>query len=106
MTRAVRRRGKRLAVRPDRGAGGLPDAGCARIVHAYRTDDNAPARPPALLAPTPTLRQAASEDPETLANRAGELVATPAPPREPQVVSVNPDGRQVRVVGPEYYVAQ
>jgi hypothetical protein len=61
----------------------------------------------AIAVPRPQLRPAASEDPETLANRSGDL--DPLPPAQeagPEVAGVSVDGRAVRVVGPEYYVAQ
>jgi hypothetical protein len=57
--------------------------------------------------PTPSLRPALSEDPETLADRAGRL--TPAPvvvaPAD-AVAGLTADGRPIRIVGPAYYVAK
>jgi hypothetical protein len=60
--------------------------------------------------PVPSLRQPRGEDPETLANRAGDF--TPAPmdaseADEDAVARVVVDGdRRVRIVGPEFYIAQ
>ncbi len=59
--------------------------------------------------PTPTLRPARYEDPETLAGRSGDLVPRPIPERGPEVAGVSAftaDGRPIRVVGPTYYIAQ
>ncbi len=66
--------------------------------------DDRPAAPPAALAPRP--RPAPGEDPETLANRDGNLnpasVAGDAPATASAVTS---DGRGVRIVGPAYWAA-
>lgn len=72
-----------------RGSGGLSDVGVV-----------------ATIVPIPPARPSASEDPETLANRAGGLVPEPTAPRPPEsaVASLPEDGgHQVRVVGPAYY---
>lgn len=63
---------------------------------------------PAMIVPTPSPAPALGEDPETVANRAGGLVPTPvATSNETAVAGVSGDGeRRIRVVGPEYYVAQ
>ena len=61
----------------------------------------------ATVVPIPTARPARSEDPETLAVRAGSL--KPAPivgDRGPEVAGIGQDGRTVRIVGPTYYIAQ
>jgi hypothetical protein len=61
----------------------------------------------AALPPIPTSRPAWSEDPETLADRAGGLVPTPlGNPSEAEVAGVTKDGRPIRLVGPAYYIAQ
>ena len=62
----------------------------------------------AALVPLPTLRPAASEDPETLADRAGGFSPAPAGNQAaaPQIAGVTPDGRPIRLVGPNYYVAR
>jgi Protein of unknown function (DUF2865) len=67
-----------------------------------------PVVPPlAVLVPIPSLRPAASEDPETLADRRGALVPAPVAPDEATVVAgVNADGKPIRVVGPSYFVAR
>ncbi|MEX0853071.1 MAG: DUF2865 domain-containing protein, partial [Bauldia sp.] len=60
----------------------------------------------AAIVPKPSPRPAAGEDPETLANRAGDLVPTPiAVAAGPEVAGVTQPGSKIRVVGPEYYVA-
>lgn len=62
----------------------------------------------ALAVPTPQPRPVRGEDPETLANRVGKLVprsVDSAAGREVAGVSVAGKGK-IRVVGPEFYVAQ
>ena len=63
---------------------------------------------PTPVVPTPYPRPAPGDDPETIANRAGGIVPRPAaPPDSTTVAGVTSDGeRRIRVVGPEYYVAQ
>ncbi len=62
----------------------------------------------AITAPTPSPRPARGEDPETLANRTGSLVPHPVESSKGTAVAgVSADEpRKVRVVGPEFYVAQ
>jgi hypothetical protein len=63
--------------------------------------------PPGTPVPIPTLRPAATEDPETLAGRAGRLVPMPTAPDQATVLAgVSSDGRPVRVVGPNFFVAR
>jgi hypothetical protein len=61
---------------------------------------------PVVAVPSP--RPAASEDPETLANRAGNQAPAPvADANGPKrLAGVTPDGRPIRLVGPNSYVAQ
>ncbi len=65
---------------------------------------------PAISAPTPLPAPAPGEDPETLANRAGGLLPQPvgtSPGTAVAAVSGAGDQpKKIRVVGPEYYVAQ
>ena len=71
--------------------------------------DQAAEAPIALVtAPMPRLRPAAGEDPETVANRAGDLVPKPVTPSEAtEIAGVTADGqKKIRVVGPTYYYAQ
>lgn len=65
-------------------------------------------RPPSGDLPVPLARPNASEDPETLANRSGDLVpATMAPPPSAAVAGLSSGGeRHVRVVGPTYFYSQ
>jgi hypothetical protein len=65
-------------------------------------------RPPAADGvPIPRKRPLATEDPETLANRAGELVPRPVvTARTEAVIQIDPSGRSIRVVGPSYYYGQ
>jgi hypothetical protein len=74
---------------------------------ATRTGVAAPeAASPAV--PMPRLRRgAAGEDPETAANRKGNLdpQATPAAAQE-EAVAIGPDGRRIRIVGPADFYAQ
>jgi hypothetical protein len=66
-----------------------------------------PTGPLGAVLPVPVARPESSEDPETLANRAGSLVPTRAQPAEATVAGLNPDReRAVRIVGPAYYYAQ
>ena len=63
---------------------------------------------PATVVPTPISRPpTTSEDPETQADRTGQLVPAPivANP-EPALAGVTSDGRPIRLVGPSYYVAR
>jgi hypothetical protein len=62
---------------------------------------------PPVMVPTPSLRPAALEDPETLAGRWGGLVPV-APPDQATTsfAGVTADGRPIRIVGPTYFVAQ
>jgi hypothetical protein len=65
------------------------------------------APPPMPLVPVPALRPPPGEDPETVANRAGGF--TPAPPvqTDQEVARIVTDGdRRIRIVGPEFYIAQ
>jgi hypothetical protein len=63
---------------------------------------------PTPLVPIPALRPAsASEDPETLADRGGQLIPAPVViDSGPVVAGVTSDGRPIRLVGPSYYVAR
>ncbi len=63
---------------------------------------------PALTVPTPPARPVKSEDPETQANRIGDLVPQPVQSSQgTDVAGMSADEhRKIRVVGPEYYVAQ
>ncbi len=63
---------------------------------------------PRLPVPIPEARPPAGEDPETMANLEGSFVPAPVVPRadETPVAGLGPDGKAVRVVGPEFYVAQ
>jgi hypothetical protein len=64
-------------------------------------------QPSGRILPRPSLRPAFTEDPETLAGRAGELVPRPiAGDAGPLVAGVTADGRPIRLVGPEFYIAQ
>jgi hypothetical protein len=57
--------------------------------------------------PVPIARPEESEDPETLANRAGGMVPEPVEAPEATIAGLGPDGkRTVRIVGPTYYYAQ
>jgi len=59
--------------------------------------------------PLPAARPPAGEDPETLANLSGGYVPqpiTPLPAQETPVAGLSPSGKPVRIVGPEYFVAQ
>ena len=66
------------------------------------------AKPPPGNQPVPVARPDASEDPETLANRSGDLVpAAMAPPPSAAVAGLSVDGeRHIRVVGPTYFFSQ
>jgi hypothetical protein len=63
---------------------------------------------PRLPVPIPEARPPAGEDPETMANLGGGYVPAPVVPRadETPVAGLSPDGKAVRIVGPEFYVAQ
>ncbi|MCW5718409.1 MAG: DUF2865 domain-containing protein [Bauldia sp.] len=52
--------------------------------------------------PVPRSRPVPSEDPETLANRAGGIVISPLPPGEGPLLAAN----GVRLIGPAFYYAQ
>ncbi len=58
--------------------------------------------------PTPSSRPVRGEDPETLANRVGNLAPHPAADSlGPEVAGASAGGKgRIRIVGPEYYVAQ
>jgi Protein of unknown function (DUF2865) len=60
------------------------------------------------IVPVPHGRPLASEDPETLADRAGDLVPAPISngSKDQRTAGVTADGRPIRIVGPDYYVAQ
>ncbi len=58
-------------------------------------------------APVPFPRLAASEDPETLANRSGRLTPKIVDPPLPVASSISADGtKTVRIVGPAFYYSQ
>jgi hypothetical protein len=65
--------------------------------------------PVVVSAPMPNLRQAAGEDPETIANRNANFVPKPVAPSAAgeTTTTLSADGtRQIRVVGPAYYYGQ
>jgi len=64
--------------------------------------------PPTPLVAVPLPRpRSTSEDPETQADRVGQLVPAPVVvDPEPTLAGVASDGRPIRVVGPSYYVAR
>lgn len=69
--------------------------------------DVAVALPAVMQVPMPRLRPAAGEDPETTANRAGNLVPKPvARSADEELAGVAADGRKIRIVGPAYFHAQ
>jgi hypothetical protein len=57
------------------------------------------------LVPVPEPRPGPGEDPETTANRAGGFTPAPPPP-PPEAPMADLGDRHIRVVGPEFYVAQ
>jgi hypothetical protein len=57
------------------------------------------------LVPVPEERPSPGEDPETLANRAGGFTPAAVTPAAAPVATLDPN-RHIRIVGPEYYVAQ
>jgi hypothetical protein len=62
---------------------------------------------PGAIAPLPTAKPAAGEDPETLANRAGGLTPAPVARAPAAVAGLTADGeKSVRIVGPSYFYAQ
>ncbi len=71
---------------------------------------NGPPTPLAATVPTPVPVPAPTPgtDPETLANRAGDLSPAPVVPAEVSTAAGSPDsaGKKIRVVGPDYYVAE
>jgi hypothetical protein len=58
------------------------------------------------LVPVPESRPGPGDDPETAANRAGGFVPKPPGPVEAPVADLGASGRHIRIVGPEYFVAQ
>ena len=63
----------------------------------------------ASLVPEPPPRPSFSEDPETLADRAGDFVPRPVGPANSASVAgtlIQSNGKTVRVVGPQYYIAE
>jgi hypothetical protein len=63
---------------------------------------------PAAILPKPLPRPAAGEDPETLANRAGDFVPKPVAAKSAgdAVAGISDGTRSVRIVGPNYYYGQ
>jgi hypothetical protein len=58
--------------------------------------------------PNPNLRPPQGEDPETIANRAGNFIPHPVVPSasDDTTTTTSADGRKVRIVGPAYYYGQ
>jgi hypothetical protein len=84
---------------------GVPAADPLSLASADRFASSAP------VVPLPSLRPVAGEDPETTANRAGQLVPRPAAQAAEAEVAAAAEGtaptqRQIRIVGPAYYYGQ
>jgi hypothetical protein len=68
-------------------------------------DPSAATQPVAV--PLPNLRPAQGEDPETIANRAGNFIPGPVVPgQDTSATAATADGKKVRIVGPAYYYGQ
>lgn len=63
---------------------------------------------PAIILPKPLARPVRGEDPETLANRAGDFSPKPVAPRssDDTVAGGAAGGQHIRIVGPKYYYGQ
>jgi hypothetical protein len=94
---------------------GRPLPGMTPLPGTTSGDPNAPQDDPNLrpTIPVPGVRVAADEDPETQANQATGFTPIPAfaPPPAVQTtpgqpMATGPGGRKVRIVGPNYYIAQ
>jgi hypothetical protein len=88
-----------------RGLANLGEAFLARVAEAKSNapaKDRAPTKAPTLL-PSPAVRIAAGQDPETLANRLGGFaVRIVRPPEEAAIAAAS---APIRKLGPEYYYA-
>ena len=75
---------------------------------ATPTDLNPVSAAPTVLLPKPQPRPARGEDPETLANRAGDFAPRPVTAAADNTTTAGPQtgGRHVRIVGPSYYYGQ
>jgi hypothetical protein len=61
----------------------------------------------ATVPPSPNLRPPRGEDPETIANRAGDFTPRPVVPApDGETATATADGKKVRIVGPAYYYGQ
>ncbi len=68
--------------------------------------DSTPAQVAAVPVPDPILRPPLGEDPETVANRAGDLTPRRVTGADTAATDTTADGKKIRIVGPDYYLAQ